>query len=338
MFDFNDEFSYNDPDPINNFDLALDNPFENSIFASEDETLADNNTRLIEEPKPQSPSTKPSKPQRGKKVDDFDYKSFINSELQRIDADFIDEAAKKKLIQKIRNRVSAQRSRVRVKGAMELLKDDNSYLLAENAELKRKIIDLNHENDDLKTRLTQLEKSYKSHSTTEYEETQSVESFELHRTSYQAKSQIMKTGLFIVTLCVLVAFSPTDRSVNVKLGGVVPLLASSPATSSKQLQTLENYCKSYCSEKLKCSQPKPSLYLSGDTSTDLQVYDESTKILKVFQTDQDAQDIVPLMCYPYQDAEGLKKTTIFVKKGFVEKLMEPGCHFYVPEILSLKLN
>ena len=46
------------------------------------------------------------KPNKNKK-DDFDYDSYIKKEMSKLDTEKMDKTIKKKLIQKIRNRMSA---------------------------------------------------------------------------------------------------------------------------------------------------------------------------------------------------------------------------------------
>lgn len=47
------------------------------------------------------------KKRRGNKKDDFDYNKYIEKELKKMDTSKLDSNRKKKLIQKIRNRMSA---------------------------------------------------------------------------------------------------------------------------------------------------------------------------------------------------------------------------------------
>lgn len=56
---------------------------------------------------------KTQKKRRGNKKDDFDYNKYIEREMKKMDTAKMDSNKKKKLIQKIRNRMSAQRSRLR---------------------------------------------------------------------------------------------------------------------------------------------------------------------------------------------------------------------------------
>lgn len=53
------------------------------------------------------------KKRRGNKKDDFDYNKYIEREMKKMDTEKMDSNKKKKMIQKIRNRMSAQRSRLR---------------------------------------------------------------------------------------------------------------------------------------------------------------------------------------------------------------------------------
>ena len=54
-------------------------------------------------------------------MDDFNYTKYIEEEMKNINTRNMNENVKKKLIQKIRNRMSAQRSRVRQKNKMTAL-------------------------------------------------------------------------------------------------------------------------------------------------------------------------------------------------------------------------
>ena len=76
---------------------------------------------------------------RPAKKDDFDYKSYIDKEIERLDAQNMEKNAKRKLIQKIRNKMSAQRSRERSKNMMKDLQQENADLKSENSELKKEI-------------------------------------------------------------------------------------------------------------------------------------------------------------------------------------------------------
>ena len=95
-------------------------------------------------------------PQKTKKIekktkkDDFDYKKYINEELRRLNAENLEGKAKKRLIQKIRNRMSAQRSRQRNKSILENLKHENELLKNQNNSLLDNLKSSKNENEYLK--------------------------------------------------------------------------------------------------------------------------------------------------------------------------------------------
>ena len=72
------------------------------------------------------------KKRRGNKKDDFDYNKYIDRELKKMDTSKMDQNKKKKLIQKIRNRMSAQRSRLRQKRVLSELEVENQNLIETN--------------------------------------------------------------------------------------------------------------------------------------------------------------------------------------------------------------
>lgn len=78
----------------------------------------------------------PEKRKRGNKKDNFDYDQHIQRELERLNVKNLSKKERKNLIQKIRNRMSAQRSRLRQKNAMKILEEQNDEIMSENAALK----------------------------------------------------------------------------------------------------------------------------------------------------------------------------------------------------------
>jgi hypothetical protein len=61
----------------------------------------------VEDNKISKSERKKMKKRRGNKKDDFDYNKYIEKELKKMDTSKLDSNRKKKLIQKIRNRMSA---------------------------------------------------------------------------------------------------------------------------------------------------------------------------------------------------------------------------------------
>lgn len=126
---------------LSDLNMSLDG----SICSDKDEKIAFEELVLSPEPKPfplmeqhndfeeffsqdqiSIPQSKKTlKKRRGNKKDDFDYNKYIDRELEKMDASKIDSNKKKKLIQKIRNRMSAQRSRLRQKRVLSDLEVEN---------------------------------------------------------------------------------------------------------------------------------------------------------------------------------------------------------------------
>ena len=98
---------------------------------------------------------KPKKPKRrrGNKKDDFDYNKYIEQELRKIDTSQMDKSKRKKLIQKIRNRMSAQRSRLRQKKILLKLEKENEVLKNQNSDLQKKIDKLLEEKNKMNQNL-----------------------------------------------------------------------------------------------------------------------------------------------------------------------------------------
>jgi regulator of replication initiation timing len=77
----------------------------------------------------------------------------------------MDDVARKKMMQKIRNRISAQESRDRRKVQFSSLEEENIALTKENDQLKRKLSDLERKNHILKCKLKDngLDDSFVNH-------------------------------------------------------------------------------------------------------------------------------------------------------------------------------
>lgn len=87
---------------------------------------------------------------RGNKKDDFDYGKYIKTELKRLGYTTLEANKKKKLIQKIRNRKSAQRSRLRQKEILMQMERENIQLKTENQDLKKRISELEQANLEMR--------------------------------------------------------------------------------------------------------------------------------------------------------------------------------------------
>lgn len=169
----------------------------------------------------------------------FDYKSFIQRELSRLDAEALDPEVKKKLVQKIRNRVSAHRSRVRQKSSFSKLEQENKELRKMLSSSLDRITKLESENKAL---LAKLDASFNS---TEAEASEGASTL---TRSARSSTPLFPT-LFIAVLVVCAStFTQNPSSPNsvVKLAGLVPSIAHTIAPSPSYLQTLQDTCRGYC--------------------------------------------------------------------------------------------
>jgi hypothetical protein len=187
---------------------------------------------------------------RKNRKDDFDYDTYIRGELAKHGAESLDDSVKKKMIQKIRNRMSAQRSRLRQKGTMSLLEQENQELKEHNTLLIQQIIALQHENKELKETVKKLETAKKTPSLSETDETSSnVSSQKGSRIRVNTGSTFNK-GLILLAIaalaCILLPQSGSQPG-PVKMSGVVPFIGNRiNAGLTTQLTTIEDQCRKYC--------------------------------------------------------------------------------------------
>lgn len=73
-------------------------------------------------------------------TEDFDYKQYVKDEMVKLQEQNLDPQIKKKLIQKIRNWMSAQRSWMRKKYQMQNLEEENKKLKDLIIDYQQKII------------------------------------------------------------------------------------------------------------------------------------------------------------------------------------------------------
>lgn len=176
----------------------------------------------------------------------------------------LDDNSRKRMMQKIRNRISAQESRDRRKVYIEAMEAENKELMVENLGL-REII------SDLKTKNKNLIQKFEELSTTN--EAPSLENRSEHNTSppneYTMEAEIItrqklpspgmdwKVGtLFVVCLVCASAMMPTNFQSNikdVKQNAIMPLLtARRPVKLQDNTQALakvQDMCKPFCAQQ-----------------------------------------------------------------------------------------
>jgi hypothetical protein len=183
---------------------------------------------------------------RKNRKDDFDYDSYIKTELSRRGDIELDGTIKKKTIQKIRNRMSAQRSRQRQKVTMQILEQENKELKASNSDLFQQLSTIQKKNLELIEKINKLEKDKNS----DTEETRSYSSSEnSHRAKNNNGTTINKGLIFLAIAAVACIFIPQSgvQPSAVKMSGVVPFIGNHISTNSNtQLKTIEDQCRKYC--------------------------------------------------------------------------------------------
>lgn len=167
---------------------------------------------------------KVQKKRRGNKKDDFDYNKYIEREMKKMDTTKMDSNKKKKLIQKIRNRMSAQRSRLRQKRVLSHLEVENQNLLDANKTLVDKVKELEEENSRMKSFIHNFKPENKFSISTDLDsEKEYSQCNTISRSDpvLSMKNDLpFKTFFIIAMICLLTIFSgSTYQTQGVKIGG-----------------------------------------------------------------------------------------------------------------------
>lgn len=312
----------------------------NSIFFTEEEKPIppiEHDKPVKSEKTRESPKAKKVY-KRGKKADDFDYNEYIEKEMANIDTEDLTDAQKKNLMAKIRNRVSAQRSRMRSKNQLERLRSENLQLKTNNNELFKAITVLKTENDNLRNEVEKLQHSLKSQSTSE-NDTNKDTSFDFFRSNPKPGNtgdSSFRSFLFIAIMVIAVAYSPNidngsgSPSFNsqIRMGGVVPMLATNIPGSDKQLRTLENICKPYCDANHKCKDMN-ELY----DELRLKRADEGTGLVKY--EEQTDKVLHGMMCYDGEAENSTNGKIILFDDTTMNKLRGEADAYYVPRVVNI---
>lgn len=250
---------------IDNFELAIFNDNYDNLLENDDpDSLNDSiflQTQFEEiqqipdsDPFALNQDSKPSsrKAARHVRKDDFDYNAYIKEEMKNYDTDAMNDNLRKHMIQKIRNRMSAQRSRLRQKSMQECMEKENEALKSQNMSLRREVFALRDENEQLRKRLKNLESSKTVECTSEEEKTNSESSVYVREKKAAGGSAIPKLPVLLV-LAVVCAFlvpgsGPIDNPA-VKMGGIVPMITSSLPQTSRALKTMDRMCSDYCKQQ-----------------------------------------------------------------------------------------
>lgn len=186
------------------------------------------------------------RPSRIGRKDDYDYSAYIREEMKHYNTAEMSEQARKHMIQKIRNRMSAQRSRMRQKSMQETMEKENQVLKDENQRLKNQVMTLRVENERLRKKLNITETA---EGTSVDEKTQSETSVYTREKTVTGNLPVNKVSIFVVLALVcafLVPASNLGDNNAVKMGGIVPMISSTLPQTSRHLQTFQAMCSDFC--------------------------------------------------------------------------------------------
>ena len=201
----------------------------------------------------EEPQSIKKKNNRGRKVDDFDYNTRIKEELEKIGEKVNDPQSKKKLIQKIRNKLSANRSRLRSKDEMKTLRNENTALKEMNEELRQQMESFANENKKLIEKLFK-DKSLNSEIKTDFEDESII------RENSKGEKGHFKNLFFITAILLTISLFPSISQDNVKISGVVPLLSLKKPLQKLKKSTITEFCNKNNLNDKKCMSPKRYLY------------------------------------------------------------------------------
>lgn len=314
----------------NDDSLFLTDPTDelnDSIFYTESNqtTLFLDNSPLRSRPDIQIDS-KPVASRKNRK-DNFDYDSYIKTELSKHGSSEMDSVVKKRMIQKIRNRMSAQRSRQRQKNLLQILEQENLELKTHNTLLYQQLMTSQAENAELKETIKRLEEAKRAPSVSETDETMSISSLQDgFRTRASTGSSINRGLLFLAIAalaCVLMPPSGGESS-PVKMSGVVPFIGNKISSNSPtQLKTIEAQCQKYCST---CGPSSPSI----NTGNSIQIYSEQVRQMQPYLSGS----MSTLVCFDPSASAKAKDAFRVVVDDQTRKTLDPN-EFYFADLQKI---
>jgi hypothetical protein len=231
--------------------------FKNEISSSENEDSEDDMEETFSEIYPMidenldSKKNKIKKRKRGNKKDDFDYNKYIQQELKKSNSGNLDNSTKKKLIQKIRNRMSAQRSRLRQKELLKKLEEENKILKSQNREFEQKIKKLEKDNEYLSHKKSEKRPTKNSLCTADDNDTKDpiLSSPEYFRAETPTKDYFNKQFLFICFFVGIMLFCNNfSNDTGVKMGGIIPKSYSFENSAIPKTDFISNFVKNHKSD------------------------------------------------------------------------------------------
>lgn len=306
----------------NGFDKEEENQ-STSWIPTNPEDCEGTTTQFSDDPK-SAKAKKEKRKVRNLRVDDFDYNKYINLEIQKQDMEHMPESAKKHMIQKIRNRMSAQRSRIRAKIYQEKLEQEKEILAHRNSDLQKQVEFLSAENKDLKAKIERLENSVTT-TTNSDEEKDYSEISQVFRNRKTESFNLGRTSFFMLIALACVVLFPVDysSSTNVRMGGVVPIIGSQLPKKSTDLKSIADFCKDYCSNSDYIKATKENDYLGGfqynKERDNWPKRNEKTKQVQIFKNKNDR-----LVCFDLKNEIEVRKAYRLIVENSKNTLKKSG--------------
>ena len=186
-----------------------------------------------------------------KKKDDFNYKEYIDIELKRMNAEKMEGKCRKRLIQKIRNRMSAQRSRQRNKNILESLKIENEMLKSKNEALIGSLKNYRQENEILRLQLDGTWQYKKSYSSTDNDEMKSFDESDSYSREEGRSGGFGIKNIFLLSMMIIaLLIVPGVEGKKLKMRGVIIDRSDKEIKSTNRVTKLEeNYFKYKTSQR-----------------------------------------------------------------------------------------
>ena len=266
---------------------------------------------------------------RGRKVDDFDYNSKIQEELDKMGDEAKDPSLKRKLIQKIRNRLSANRSRFRSKVQMQNLCNENKALKKVNKELQEELENITNENKKL------VKKLFKNN-TVDSSPVVEIEEVPIKREEPKSEINYFKNMFFITAILLTFVLLPTGSDDKVKIGGAVPLLSLKKPISKIRNATIRELCNRNGLSNKSCITPKRYLYKLKQRINGYKPKQTNTNTLPQYKIKDLMNEVVSYSCYNQDDKLHNEERVFLFDKELLENINSNKELHYVSEALPIE--
>jgi hypothetical protein len=333
MFEYIEEPQVVDIDCLSVYEFKSCDEKLNDSFDVKDSSPQPTDKSEMEDVQSLTPSiNKTKKIAKKKKQDDFNYKEYIDLELKKMNAENMEGKCRKRLVQKIRNRMSAQRSRQRNKNILESLKIENEVLRLKNEALIGNLKNYRQENDILRIQLESTGQYKKSYSSTDNDEVKSFdESDDYNRQEKSSGGFNMKNFLFISMMIVTLLISPDTNVNGIKMSGFISIPSSKGVKSTNRIDTLRDLCDKYYANKERDGQTKWDM-------RDIEVVREWLTEKEPFSNFNDGRENELIQKICQQDTVEHKRHNILFKKAGLEAGIGNNVLLLAPKLVSMRMD